>query len=266
MTMSDLDLRRRDSEDESTYIDRVQSYLLALDVVDDRERVRRIGTEVLTAFHRLAEVQRAVSVFGSAQAAVAPEWGEAARHTARLLVREGFAVMTGGGPGLMESANRGASEEGGTSVGLSIELPTEQGTNRWVTLEVPFHYFFLRKFAFVKYSCAFVCFPGGFGTLDELFEALNLVKTHRLSPFPVILFGSDYWMGLKEWMESAAVAAGALDPEDLALLEILDSPEAVRKRVVSAYREFAERGPSGDWPPRDAQPRRGQGGSDFNER
>lgn len=242
MTSNGPDLGRRASESDAAYLRRVQSYLQALDEMDDRERVRRIGAEVLGAFQRLARLRRAVAVFGSAQESMVPEWGEAARTTARLLAREGFAVLTGGGPGLMQSANQGASEAGGTSVGLTIELPAEQGTNEFVTLDVPFHYFFLRKFAFVKYSCAFICFPGGFGTLDELFEALNLVKTHRLSPFPVLLYGSSYWSGLREWLTSTAVSGGALAPEDPARLEIVDDPEAVVRRVVEAYRAFAEDG------------------------
>lgn len=156
-------------------------------------------------------------------------------------------MITGGGPGLMSAANEGAAgvavdgETGDLSVGLTIDLPGEEPVYPHVELEVPFHYFFLRKLAFVKYTCAFVCFPGGYGTLDELFEALNLVRTHRLAPFPVLLYGPDYWGGLVEWLRGSAVEAGSLREEDLGLLEVVDEPSAVVDRVRECHRTLCRR-------------------------
>ena len=215
--------------------DLIHSHLQPEGSADDERRVARIADESLRAFERLASVRRAVSIFGSARAAPAERWGEAARRTARLLGTQGFAVITGGGPGLMARANQGAAETEAESVGLAIDLPIQEPVNRHVTLAVPFHYFFLRKLAFVKYSCAFVCFPGGFGTLDELFEALNLVLTHKLSPFPVLLYGTEFWSGLREWMEREAVATGTLSAADLTLFELVDAPEEVVPRVVECH-------------------------------
>ncbi len=207
----------------------------ALGPVADQERIRRIGAETLQAFEKLAAIRRAVAIVGSAQRGPLDQWGPLARETAALLARAGFAVVTGGGPGLMAAANQGARDAAGTSVGLVIDLPTQEAVNAYLTLEVPFHYFSLRKFMFVKYACAFVCFPGGFGTLDELFEALNLVRTHKLEPFPVILVGSEYWSGLRDWLTQAAVREGCLSEADLELLEVVDEPEAVLQRVRQCH-------------------------------
>lgn len=220
------------------FFDLIHSHLRAGGSADDHRRVARIAEETLRAFERLAGVRKAISIFGSARAAPVDRWGEAARRTARLLAREGFAVITGGGPGLMEAANEGAAGGSVESVGLTIDLRLQEPVNRHVTLSVPFRYFFLRKLAFVKYSCAFVCFPGGYGTLDELFEALNLVRTHKLSPFPVLLYGSGYWAGLRDWLEREALAAGCLTAADLALFELVDASEAVAARAVDCHAEL----------------------------
>ncbi len=221
--------------DDGPFVDLIHSHLRPGGSAEDEQRVARIADESRQAFERLATVRKAVSIFGSARAAPAERWGEAARRTARLLGAQGFAVITGGGPGLMATANEGAAETEAESVGLTIDLSTQEPVNRHVTLAVPFHYFFLRKLAFVKYSCAFVCFPGGFGTLDELFEALNLVVTHKLSPFPVLLYGAEFWSGLREWMEREAVASGTLSAANLTLFELVDAPEEVVARVVECH-------------------------------
>ena len=206
---------------------------------EDEQRVARIAGEAMHAFRKLAQVRKAVAIFGSARTEPAGRWGGLATKTAELLVRDGFAVITGGGPGLMEAANAGAHRGGGSSIGLTIHLPLlDEPLNPHVLVPVPFHYFFLRKLAFVKYSCAFVCLPGGYGTLDELFEALNLRRTHRLEPFPVILLGSPYWNGLRDWLREVAVPEGTLGPEDLELIEIMDDSEAVERRVRACHAEL----------------------------
>lgn len=206
---------------------------------EDEVRVARIAAEAIHAFRRLADVRRAVAIFGSARTGPAVHWGELATQTAKLLAAEGFAVITGGGPGLMEAANAGAHAGSGQSFGLAIHLPElNEPLNPHVLVPVPFHYFFLRKVAFVKYSCAFVCMPGGYGTLDELFEALNLRRTHRIEPFPVMLLGSSYWSGLREWLRNAAVPTGALDRADLEMMEITDDPEAVVARVRVSHAQL----------------------------
>lgn len=204
--------------------------------IRDRDRVALIATETARAFEKLAHVRKAVSVFGSARTEPSDRWGEAGRRLARGLAREGFAVITGGGPGLMAAASEGARGQGSRSIGLTIDLPSQEGVNPYVELEVPFHYFFLRKLAFIKYSCAFICLPGGFGTLDEMFEALNLICTHKLHPFPVVLFDSEFWGGLVAWLKTAAVGAGTLTEERVALLEVLDDPAAVIDRVRDCHR------------------------------
>jgi len=219
----------------------MRSHLLSLDSEEDQKRIRRIGSETLQALQKLSRIGRAVTVFGSARSKPVDRWGDAGRRIARLLAEEGFAVITGGGPGLMEVANRGARETGRESVGLTIDLPIQEAANPYLTLRVPFHYFFLRKFMFVKYSVAFICLPGGFGTLDELFEALNLVRTHRLTPFPVLLYGSQFWNGLDAWMREAAVREGTLERSDLELFEILDDPETVVERVRESYSRLEEK-------------------------
>ena len=207
----------------------------------DPWRVMRIQSEFVEGFGALAELGPAVSVFGSARTAVDSEEYAAGMQIGRALVDAGYAVITGGGPGAMESANRGAFEAGGTSVGLGIELPFEQGLNDYIHLGLNFRYFFVRKTMFVKYSQGFIVLPGGFGTLDELFEALTLVQTHKVTKFPVILFGTAYWSGLLDWVRNTLVAEGKASPGDLELISCTDSvEEAVKILEVSRTNGHAQ--------------------------
>jgi uncharacterized protein (TIGR00730 family) len=201
----------------------------------DSWRVLRIEGEFVSGIDALAEVGAAVSVFGSARfGAQHPMYAEA-RRLGGLLAQAGFAVITGGGPGLMEAANQGAFEAGGLSIGLNIELPFEQRSNPYTNLAVDFRYFFVRKTMFVKYSTGFVIFPGGFGTLDELFEALTLVQTRKIHRFPIILYGRTYWHGLLDWITETQLSEGAVSREDLNLLIVTDSVEKVRDMLVDCY-------------------------------
>jgi len=195
----------------------------------DPWRVLRIQSEFVEGFGALAELGRAVSVFGSARVARdSPEYALGVQ-VGRLLAETGYAVITGGGPGAMEAANKGACEAGGVSVGLGIELPFEQGMNEWVDIGVDFRYFFARKTMFVKYAQGFIVLPGGFGTFDELFEALCLVQTRKVTSFPVVLLGTAYWGGLVDWLRSTVLAEGKIKEVDLALFSVTDDPvEAVR--------------------------------------
>ena len=197
----------------------------------DTWRVFRIMGEFVEGFDELASLTRGISIFGSARTATSDPYYRLAQETAALLAREGYAVITGGGPGIMEAANRGAFEVGGLSVGCNIELPFEQGANPYLTRSVTFRYFFVRKMMFVKYSLGFIIFPGGFGTLDELFEALTLIQTRKIRDFPVILFGSDYWKGLMDWIGETALREGKISSQDLKLLHLTDSPEEVVRIV-----------------------------------
>jgi len=206
----------------------------------DPWRVLRIQAEFVEGFGALAEVPRAVTVFGSARTPRDhPEYEQGMRLGAAL-ADNGFAVITGGGPGVMEAANRGCNEAGGFSVGLGIELPFEQGLNDWVDLGINFRYFFARKTMFVKYSQAFVCLPGGFGTLDELFEALTLVQTKKVTKFPVVLLGRSYWQGLYDWIAGPVLESGKIGEKDLALLHITDDVDDAVKVVHEAYRAWED--------------------------
>jgi uncharacterized protein (TIGR00730 family) len=179
-------------------------------------------------------VPRAVTVVGSARTGSDHPEYTAGRELGAALAEAGYAVITGGGPGVMEAANRGASESGGYSIGLGIELPFEQGLNEWVDLGINFRYFFARKTMFVKYSQAFICLPGGFGTLDELFEALTLVQTRKVTRFPIVLFGSRYWSGLIEWITTTLVESGKISESDVELLHVTDSVEEAVRIVVES--------------------------------
>ena len=201
----------------------------------DPWRVLRITGEVIEGFDKLANVGKAVTVFGSARTDPADPQYVAAMNVGRVLAERGFAVITGGGPGVMEAANRGAKEAGGRSIGCNIELPFEQGANPYVDTVVNFRYFFVRKTMFIKYSAAFVIFPGGFGTLDELFEALTLIQTGKISQFPVILFGTHYWAGLLRWMRSRMLGERKIDAGDLELMTLTDDPQAAADTVAKAY-------------------------------
>src|SRR5947207_7405680 len=191
----------------------------------DPWRVLRILSEFVEGFDALNEVGPAVTVFGSARAKPDDPYYAAGMALGAALANRGFAVITGGGPGIMEAVNRGCHEAGGLSVGCNIELPHEQALNKYVDLGVEFRYFFVRKTMFVKYARGFVIFPGGFGTLDELFESLTLAQTGKIEHFPVVLFGSSYWNGLLDWMRAEVLAAGAIAPQDLQLMSITDDPE-----------------------------------------
>jgi uncharacterized protein (TIGR00730 family) len=191
-------------------------------VHQDPWRVLRIQSEFVEGFGALAELGSAISVFGSARTREGSPEYENGRRIGRALAEAGFAVITGGGPGAMEAANRGAGEAGGVSVGLGIELPFEQGLNPYVDIGVNFRYFFVRKTMFVKYASGFIVLPGGFGTLDELFEALTLVQTKKVTRFPIVLFGTSYWQGLVDWVRSTLVAEGKASPADLDLFHITD--------------------------------------------
>jgi uncharacterized protein (TIGR00730 family) len=206
----------------------------------DPWRVMRIQAEFVEGFGALAELPRAVSVFGSARTpSDAPEY-RLARELGSALVAAGWAVITGGGPGIMEGANRGASDAGGMSVGLGIELPFEQSLNEWVDLGIEFRYFFARKTMFVKYAQAFVILPGGFGTLDELFEALTLVQTRKVNQFPVILMGTDYWQPLLDWVRGTIAGGGYISPEDLDLITLTDDVDEAVALICRADEERVE--------------------------
>ena len=191
--------------------------------LDDTVRLKRIGEELRVGFQRLSHIGKAVSIFGSARTRPDDPMYRAAVEVARELGREGFAIITGGGPGIMEAGNRGAREAGVPSIGLDIELPHEQFENRYVDLGLTFHYFFTRKVMFVRYASAFVVFPGGFGTLDELFEAATLRQTEKIRHFPIVLFGSAYWSGLVDWLRDTVAAEGKIDTVDVERLVVTDS-------------------------------------------
>lgn len=210
---------------------------------DDPERLARITAEIAAGFEQLADIERGVSVFGSARVGEDHRWYGAARETGALLGAAGFTVITGGGPGLMEAANRGARDSGALSVGLNIELPFEQRLNPFVDRSLTFHYFFARKLMFVRYARAFVIFPGGFGTLDELFESLTLIQTGRTRRFPTILVDSAHWAPLLDWVHDGLQAHGLVAARDPELLAIADEPrevcalvERARARQIGLYR------------------------------
>lgn len=199
----------------------------------DPWRVMRIQSEFVEGFGALAELGPAMSVFGSARTKPGHPDYELAVEVGRRLVERGYAVITGGGPGIMEAANKGASEAGGVSVGLGIELPFEQGMNQWVDLGVNFRYFFARKTMFVKYASGFVVLPGGFGTFDELFEALTLVQTHKVTEFSIVLVGTDYWAPMMEWLRGPVLERGMISAADLDLVKIVDTAEDAVEIVVA---------------------------------
>ena len=200
----------------------------------DPWRVLRIMGELVEGFDTLSDVRNAVTFFGSARTKSDDPMYEMAVETARLLARQGFPIITGGGPGIMEAANRGAQEGNGLSIGCNIELPFEQGINPYVERAINFRYFFVRKMMFVKYSTAFVVFPGGFGTMDELFEALTLIQTGKVKHFPVVLFSRGYWHDLVEWLEERVAGEGKIDVKDLELFHVTDHPAEAVSWVVKA--------------------------------
>ena len=201
----------------------------------DTWRVLRITSEFIEGFDTLASIEKGVTVFGSARIGPDDPHYEKARETARLLAEAGFAIITGAGPGIMEAANRGARDAGGRSIGCNIELPFEQGANPYVDTLINFRYFMVRKTMFIKYSVAFLIFPGGFGTLDELFEALTLIQTGKIYQFPVILMGRHYWAGLIRWLQSRVLLEKKISPGDMDLILITDDPAEAAGAVVTAY-------------------------------
>jgi hypothetical protein len=201
----------------------------------DPWRVLRIMSEFIEGFDTLASVDRGVTIFGSARISPDDPNYAAAEEVARLLAAQGFAIITGAGPGIMEAANKGAREAGGRSIGCNIELPFEQGANPYVDTLIDFRYFFVRKTMFIKYSVAFIIFPGGFGTLDELFEAVTLIQTGKIYQFPVILFGRHYWAGLIRWLQARVLAERKIAPGDLDLMVLTDDPAEAAQAVITAY-------------------------------
>jgi uncharacterized protein (TIGR00730 family) len=209
----------------------------------DPWRALRILSEFVEGFDALASVVPAVTIFGSARTRRGTSGYELARSVGRKVAEAGFAVITGGGPGMMEAANRGCREAGGFSIGCNIELPQEQELNAYCDLGIEFHYFFARKTMFVKYADAFVILPGGFGTLDELFEALTLIETDKIRHFPVILVGTEYWQGLLDWLRNVQLAAGAISERDLSLLKLTDDPDEI-VRLIVAYARSGDGAPA----------------------
>lgn len=200
-------------------------------------RVFRIMSEFVEGFDELSQIGPAVSIFGSARVKLDKKYYDAAEKTAMLLVKEGYAVITGGGPSIMEAGNKGASEARGLSIGLNIDLPFEQKPNPYINHLINFHYFFSRKVMFVKYAKAFVIFPGGFGTLDEFFESITLIQTQRMERFPVILYGSDYWTGLVDWLRDKVLGENCIDKEDMDIFQMVDKPEDAVKIIRNFYKK-----------------------------
>jgi uncharacterized protein (TIGR00730 family) len=236
--MADFELRQPRTLDEEI-IGAEQSDVAS--TLTDADREDRVLEELQMGFEALAHVGAAVSVFGSARTPEDDPEYALARETARLLGDDGFAIITGGGPGIMEAANRGAQESHAQSIGLNIELPFEQGLNPYVELGLEFHYFFTRKVMFVRYASSFVVFPGGFGTLDETFESLTLIQTGKIRHFPVVLVGTAYWSGLVDWIRERMLSDGMISPEDMDLLVLTDDPWEVLRIVQEAQHRQARR-------------------------
>lgn len=215
-------------------------------LAEDSWRMFRILGEFVQGFEELADVGKAVTVFGSARLKEDTEVYRKARELAADLARQGYTILTGGGPGIMEAANLGAVEADGISVGLGIELPFEQGMNDYVDLGINFRYFFIRKMMFVKYSLGFIVLPGGYGTLDELFEALTLVQTRKVESFPVILVGREYWGGLAEWLEKSVLAEGMMSPGDEKLFTVVDTAEEAIEAVHAGLKAVVHARNGGD--------------------
>jgi uncharacterized protein (TIGR00730 family) len=198
-----------------------------IDQINPQEswRIFRIMAEFVDGIETLSSLEPAVTIFGSARSKPGDKYYTMAMETARLLAQEGFCVITGGGPGIMEAANKGAREGGGQSVGLNIVLPFEQHMNPYTNIHLNFRYFFVRKVMFVKYAMSYIIFPGGFGTMDELFEALTLIQTDKIKPFPVVLVGSDYWKGLLDWIMDTMISENMILPEDRSIFTVVDTPQ-----------------------------------------
>lgn len=201
-------------------------------------RVFRIQSELVEGFEGLSDIGPAVTIFGSARLKPGHKCYDAAVAVAKMLADDGFTIITGGGPGIMEGANRGAKKGKAPSVGLNIEIPMEQQPNKYQDITLSFRYFFIRKLMFIKYAMAYIIFPGGFGTMDELFEALTLAQTKKIQDFPIILYGSEYWKGLIDWMKNTLVPNGTIGREDFSLFSIVNSPQEIRLLINEHYRVF----------------------------
>jgi len=199
--------------------------------IEESWRIFRIMAEFVDAFETLSGIRHAVSIFGSARTQPDDPYYQKAEILARLLAEKGFGVITGGGPGIMEAANKGSAEAGGQSVGMNIRLPLEQKPNPYANISIDYKYFFIRKVMFIKYAMAYVIMPGGFGTMDELFEAITLIQTKRIKCFPVILMGSEYWKGLFDWLKKTMLRDNKISPADMELFQIIDDPAEVVKHI-----------------------------------
>jgi uncharacterized protein (TIGR00730 family) len=208
-----------------------EQYVLE-NIADDSWRMFRIISEFVDGFEAMGDVTNAVSIFGSAREQKAGKYYAAAEKTAKMLAKKGYSIITGGGGGIMEAANKGAFEAGGTSIGLNIELPHEQHPNKFANLQMGFRYFFARKVMFVKYASAFIVFPGGFGTLDELFEAMTLIQTQKIKPFPIVLYGKAFWTGMLGWIKEEMHREKYISPEDLNIFTIVSTPEEAVEAVL----------------------------------
>jgi len=208
-----------------------KQYLVDALSIEESWRIFRIMAEFVEAIETLSHVERAVTIFGSARVGPEDPYYRKAEELGRKLAQKGFSVITGGGPGIMEAANKGAAEAGGKSVGMNIRLPYEQKPNPYANIHIDYKYFFIRKVMFVKYAVAYVIMPGGFGTLDELFEALTLIQTKRIKAFPVVLMGSEFWKGLLDWIKRTLVKDGKISADDLDLIRVLDDPDEVVRHI-----------------------------------
>ncbi len=213
-------------------IRREPKYVLDNTVIGDSWRMFRIMSEFVDGFDAMSAIDvPAVTIYGSARTSVDDPYYALTERIAGQLAREGFGVITGGGPGIMEAANKGAAESGGVSIGLNISLPHEQTPNPYSNFPLHFKYFFVRKVMFMKYSMAFICMPGGYGSLDELFEALTLIQTERIKPFPIVLVGSEFWSGLVDWIKDKLLGSGNISTDDILMFQVLDDPDAVVKYI-----------------------------------
>jgi uncharacterized protein (TIGR00730 family) len=206
-------------------------YVVDKMTVQESWRMFHIMAEFVEGIDALSRLHPSVSIFGSTRVAPGDPLYEKAEQIGRLLAQNGFGVITGGGPGAMEAANKGAALAGGKSIGLNVELPMEQKPNPYANITLSFRYFFVRKVMFVKYAVAYVILPGGFGTMDELFESITLIQTHKIKPFPVILVGSTYWTGLLQWLKDVVLKEGKISPSDLDILQVIDEPEEIVKTI-----------------------------------
>lgn len=212
-------------------MDERQQYVVDALSIEESWRVFRIMAEFVDAIETMSRIHNAVSIFGSARVEPEDKYYQKAEKLGLLLAQNGFNVITGGGPGIMEAANKGATAGGGKSVGMNIRLPFEQKPNPYANIHVDYKYFFIRKVMFVKYAVAYIILPGGFGTMDELFEALTLIQTRRIKSFPVILMGSEYWQGLFNWLKKTMLAEGKITPADINLIQIIDEPEEAVQHI-----------------------------------